>query len=389
MKVLQYSSVGILVVGIGLWFALTQFRLLDGESKVSTSGVYFSPDYFTARTRFREAVQKAGGRLQAIPLDAKGPANEELTIDIGWFGSDQPRCALLHESGLHGVEGFAGSAIQLELLDGLQRISSKLPEDTALVFAHVLNPYGMAWLRRFNESSVDLNRNFLEGGNYAGAPEKYAVLDPFLNPPSPPASDFYLLRAVWLILRHGFSSVKQATAGGQYEYPKGLFFGGKRLEQGPERYREFLAERLGKAERVAAIDVHTGLGQYAEDVLLVRNQDFAAMRTAFGERVAPLDPESSPAYRSSGSIDTMLAQVFSNSKLYFVTQEFGTENPVRVLQSLRDENRWHHYGDGTLDHPSKMRVKNAFNPPDDAWRSAVLNRGRELFDQSMGLLLSK
>lgn len=25
---------------------------------------------------------------------------------------------------------------------------------------HVLNPYGMAWLRRVNENNVDLNRNF-------------------------------------------------------------------------------------------------------------------------------------------------------------------------------------------------------------------------------------
>src|SRR5689334_7447943 len=105
---------------------------------------YFSPDYFTARVRFRQAVEKAGGRLHTIPLDAKGPNNEELTIDIGWFGSDQPKKVLLHSSGVHGVEAFAGSAIQLQILDNL----TKLPSDTALIIAHVLNPYGMAWLRR-------------------------------------------------------------------------------------------------------------------------------------------------------------------------------------------------------------------------------------------------
>ena len=44
----------------------------------------------------------------------------------------------------HGVEGFAGSAIQLRILDDPPQL---LDEET-LVLVHVLNPYGMAWLRR-------------------------------------------------------------------------------------------------------------------------------------------------------------------------------------------------------------------------------------------------
>ena len=170
---------------------------------------YFSEDYFTARTRFRQATEKAGGRLCAIPLVATGPGNEGLTIDIGWLGSKQPRKVLLHCSGVHGVEGFAGSAIQLQLLED----PPMLPEDTALILIHILNPYGMAWLRRFNENNVDLNRNFLHNGNYAGAPEKYAELDSFLNPQSLDSSDLFLLRAGWIICRHGFDPVKQAIAG--------------------------------------------------------------------------------------------------------------------------------------------------------------------------------
>ena len=74
------------------------------------SATYFSPDYFTARSRFREGAKEAGGRLTALEIDAKGPAGEDLTIDIAWFGAKQPREVLLHSSGLHGVEAFAGSA---------------------------------------------------------------------------------------------------------------------------------------------------------------------------------------------------------------------------------------------------------------------------------------
>src|SRR3989442_7548534 len=119
----------------------------------------------------------------------------------------------------------------------------------------------MAWLRRFNEHNVDLNRNFVDSAKYEGAPPAYAKLNSFLNPPSPPASDFYFLKAAYLILRYGMPAIKQAVVGGQYAFPKGLFFGGSRIEQGPERYQRFLANRLSMAERAVAIDVHTGLGK--------------------------------------------------------------------------------------------------------------------------------
>src|SRR5262245_8050563 len=147
---------------------------------MSAGAGYFSSDYFTARDRFLQAAARAGARLERLPLAARGPGNEELGIDIAWFGARRPRRVLLHSSGLHGVEGFAGSAIQLQLLDDAPALAG----DAALVVVHILNPYGMAWLRRVNENNVDLNRNFRGDNSYAGAPATYAKLDGFLNPPS-------------------------------------------------------------------------------------------------------------------------------------------------------------------------------------------------------------
>jgi hypothetical protein len=382
---LDYDRMAMAVQGV--YAAVLDSAGNDPKERIMGSQAtdYFSPDYFTARTRFHQAVERGGGRLHSIPIDAKGPGGENLTIDIGWFGSEHPRKLLLHSSGLHGVEAFAGSAIQLQLLDGLP----KLPDDTALLFVHVLNPYGMAWLRRFNENSVDLNRNFLEGAKYEGAPEKYPELNSFLNPVSSPSSDFYLLKAGWVIFRHGFNSVKQAVAGGQYEYPKGLFFGGKQLEQGPQKYHSFLTERLSSAETVFAIDVHTGLGKYGEDILLVDQKVYHTLRPLLGGRIAPLDAAQSDAYQVRGGMHEMVFRVLPGESTYFVTQEFGTYNPVRVLGALREENRWHQHGGGTTDHPTKRSLMDAFNPPDDAWRLRVLQRGRELFNQASVWLLEE
>ena len=144
----------------------------------------FSRDYSEARARFRSGVLANAGQIESILLNAKGPAEEDLTIDIGWFGSQEPRRAFIHSSGLHGVEGFAGSAIQLQGLES--GCASGLPGDAAVALVHAMNPYGMAWLRRTNENNVDLNYNFLSADDeYSGAPEYYAALNSFLNPQSP------------------------------------------------------------------------------------------------------------------------------------------------------------------------------------------------------------
>jgi Protein of unknown function (DUF2817) len=368
-------------VGAAFWIVVGPPPGWERRTPVSPETArHFSPDYLTARARFRAKVQAAHGGLAQIPIDARGPAGEALTIDIGWFGAARPRKVLLHSSGIHGVEGFAGSAIQLQLLDALPR----LEPDSAIVLVHLLNPYGVAWLRRANEDNVDLNRNFLGPDEaYSGAPTGYGNLDPLLNPPSPPAWDFFYARAIGQVMRHGMTALKQAVANGQYDYAKGLFFGGKRLQQGPERYQAFLRERLTGAGRVIAIDVHTGVGDYGEELLLAEEEEFKAARRVFGARVFLADADRGAAYRIRGGYEKMLARVFPSADLHFVAEEFGTYRPIHIVRALREENRWHHWGGGTPGHPAKHALRDAFSPEDEAWRQAVLARGQSLLREAV------
>ena len=48
-----------------------------------------------------------------------------------------------------------------------------------------------------------------------------------------------IARTVLQILRHGYNTLKTAVVGGQYDFPKGLFFGGDELQAAP---RTLLAE---------------------------------------------------------------------------------------------------------------------------------------------------
>jgi hypothetical protein len=117
---------------------------------VSRSEV-FSPDYLTARERFRQAASRLDWQLEAYPIGASGPSGEDLTIDVGHSQNADPTRTLVLSSGVHGVEGFFGSAVQLALLE---RWSSESPASTTCVFLHGLNPFGFAWLRRFDVINV-------------------------------------------------------------------------------------------------------------------------------------------------------------------------------------------------------------------------------------------
>lgn len=339
---------------------------------------FFSADYATARDRFRIAGKKTGAVLHHIALDARGPSEEPLTVDIAWLGAPQPRRVLLHSSGIHGVEAFAGAAIQLALLDA----PPALPADAALILVHVLNPWGMAWLRRVNEHNVDLNRNFLLNDQpWSGAPPLYRTLNGLLNPPSVPKIDAFLLRAAWLIARHGMHPLKQAIVQGQYDFPRGLFYGGSTLEQSPAKYLQWLKHHLSDVEHIFAIDVHTGLGAHGSQMLIPEATNHTSRDELAKQLEQPLTnvfSGDSAAYTVRGGIGAAVASTLSNARIDFLTQEFGTCSPLQVVSALRDENRWHHCGTGVLDHPSKMRLLEALCPASTQWREQTIESGVDM-----------
>lgn len=347
------------------------------ESAVSGVSL-FSPDYASARARFRAAALRAGAAHDALPLAARGPHDESLTIDLAWLGTRRPRRVMLHISGVHGVEAFAGSATQLALLAA----PPPLPADGALILTHVLNPYGMAWQRRANEHNVDLNRNFHLGhSTWTGTPPLYRRLDALLNPTSPPARDAFALRLGAAGLRHGVRAVRQAIAHGQHRYPRGLFYGGAELQPGPRLFIDWLRAQLRGAASLFAIDLHTGLGPHAGNTLIVEpgigSAPLAELSRALRQ---PLEDSSTApaAYAVRGSLGAALPRILPGAGVEFVLQEIGTCPALRVIHALREENRWHHYGDGHLDHSAKRCLLEALCPAAPAWRDAAVMQGTNL-----------
>jgi len=79
---------------------------------VSDPGLYFSRSYQAARSRFVAAASRHP------QLCARGQlaVDNEHTIDWALTGVAGDEDMLVYTSGLHGIEGYAGSAVQLKLL---------------------------------------------------------------------------------------------------------------------------------------------------------------------------------------------------------------------------------------------------------------------------------
>ncbi len=352
----------------------------------------FPRDYVHARESFRSAARAAGARQFAVPTAGRGPGGEELSIDVARLGDEAAPAAVVVSSGLHGVEGYLGSAVQRGLLEP----GPAPPSGVAMVLVHALNPHGYAHRRRFDADNVDLNRNFLiDGEPYSGSTPGYETLDRLLNPRRPPGPIDelnYLVRGAWLRLWRPPHELRQAVAGGQYDFPRGLFFGGRGPSPLVGLLREHLPIWVGPAARVLHLDFHTGLGRWATEHLLIDDPagspEAARLATYFGaDRVEPWHP-TGIAYQARGNLGPWCRVLFAGRTYDLVTAEYGTYDGPRMIGALRAENQSHHWGDPSSPaaESARRRLVEAFAPADRGWRDRTAALGLALVGQSLAAL---
>ncbi len=352
----------------------------------------YSSSYAMARARFRELARAAGAEQEQHSISIATKPEDALTIDIATLGSDKPKWTVVISSGLHGVEGYFGSAVQLAWLSGLQPSVAGKDGDGRFVLIHGINPYGFQALRRTNEDNVDLNRNFLTApADYRGAPNGYRALDGLLNPASPQSlADLFYLKAFWQIWRIGLPALKESIAGGQYEYARGLFYGGSGLAQSAKIILDNFERWIAGATDVLHIDLHTGLGKYGAYKLLVVDPPGSPAidwyRKVFGERVVEATAQADgTAYKLRGTMAASLAHKLAGIDYRCAGAEFGGYSVLRVLAALRAENRAHHYGrpsDASYQR-AKAELRECFCPGDSSWRETALRKALRVIDQGI------
>jgi hypothetical protein len=333
----------------------------------------YSEDYFQARLRFLAAARKAGARVDQLKLGARGPKGEELTIDIASFGDLRAPKLMMHTSGVHGVEGFIGSAVQVAALEkGIQ-----IPDGMGLVFVHILNPFGMAWLRRVNENNVDLNRNFLRADQrYSGPDDSYAKLNTTLNNDTP--TGVFFAKVAGKILLHGFEPLKKSVMQGQYDFPASLQYGGSKLEEGPTVYKTWIASHIGKPERVIVIDQHTGLGPWGRESLFRYGDqavDIGRKVTSFAANVG---------YHINGGMDSLTPELFGYAKtcVHF-TSEIGTMKKLPLLNLMQAFQKARKTG------PHNRALLAAMTPQDPEWRRRGLKDALATYDGALRWVIKR
>jgi Protein of unknown function (DUF2817) len=345
---------------------------------------YFSPDYFTARSRWMAAAERYGGRIESYQIEAEAPLKEQqLTIDVAIFGNPSAPKALVISSGLHGAEGLFGSAIQLATIERYLA-THRLSSDLAIVMIHTLNPFGCAWNRRWNEDNIDLNRNFLLADEvYAGCPPAYPSLDSFLNPRSAPSRlEPFLLKSLGLIRRYGMSALKDTLPVGQYDFPQGLFFGGNAASQTQKILAAHFRSWLGAAQQVIHLDLHSGLGKWGTYQLFAEltkdSPRYQWLSDRFGDLLT-LDADDR-VYQPRGTLGRWCQAEFTDRRYDFLLAEFGTYPMLRVLKALRAENRAYWWGtaEDRSHHWAKSELLEVFVPKSQQWQEIVLDRGVNL-----------
>lgn len=350
----------------------------------------FSEDYAQARSRFLTACKTVGAKLRAYQNPARGPHAEELVTDVAWIGPDDARFVLATISATHGVEGFCGSAAQIDWLT--HGVAGRLPDDMAALFIHAINPYGFAWLRRVNEDGVDLNRNHIDFSRPLPTNAGYDEIADALVPreiagPVLEAAEAKL--AAWRA-KHGEHAYRLARTGGQYTHPEGHCYGGTKPTWSRLTGEAIIADyALARRDAVAVVDFHSGLGPfgYGEPICSHAPDTLASKRARawYGDSVTSPTLGTSSSVPLAGHAREMWVRILGE-RVTFIVLEFGTYSLDQGLVAMRAD-YWLH-GRGTVDWntPETRRIKSGirkhFFPDTEDWKEMVLFRSRQILRQA-------
>ena len=371
---------------------------------------YFSKSYDEAREKFVRLCKNH--KLETSEIQIPCDYDDNLTINTGILWGNKKQ-VFLHISGTHGVEAYAGSAIQIYLIERMvaDGIISESYDGPTIIFVHCLNPYGMKYGRRFNEDNIDLNRNYCteeEFKQLTDAPptEVYSDMNSWLNPEEDRTTCTLTMgekiKMAYFIAKFGKSDIKQKVVGGQYKYPKGIFYGGTKVANSHRLLTEFLKKTMPEnVEKLAILDVHTGIGPMGIDTLLCNGpKEYTQLSdvTNHYDHIQVRDPEKSISYKIHGNTINSYKRELAVPNTLVAVQEFGTYPEIDVVIKIRGESSVYFWTKKTqpdiaslsqklLDRECKLR--DVFCIYSLGWQNSVITRGAIVFNQFNTWLGSK
>ncbi len=337
-----------------------------------------SASYAEARSAFLAAAAAAGARIEHHPHPLQGPDGEELAVDVAELGPSDATEVVVVLSATHGVEGYCGSALQRHWLE---QHADQRPAGVGLIMVHALNPFGFAWVRRVNEDNVDLNRNFIDWSQPPPATPEYDRIANLVVPDE--WTEAEQARTFGALLEYvnvvGLERMQAIVSGGQFSDPTGVFYGGTGPVWSHQWLRSWGSTRLANVTRLTIIDVHTGLGPSGYGELIGSEaSDSADHQRAvrlWGDVRSMFDGDSVSAV-ITGDWLSVAQDLAPRATIAAAALEFGTVDPITVLQALRADAWLHAHGDPKgSDAPAiRAQVRAVFADDAPEWIAAVWTR---------------
>jgi predicted deacylase len=368
---------------------------------------FFRDTWEEARTQFLDLSART---KQLSPASESGTLTIPSTLDgelpIDWLyvpAVGMQRKLVIVSSGVHGAEGYAGSAVQALMLREYLPVARR--DTTAFLFIHGINAYGFKHGRRFTENNVDLNRNApISPSIYTTPNPGYAGLDDFLNPIGPVnlsslAYSTFDLRMAWQVASKGKSNFAQASLGGQYQFPKGIFYGGSAPEPQYVELEKLITRLQGPCSFVVGIDLHTGVGRRSYMHLMTNpssgDEYKETVESLFVDH--PLDWPDAPGgdfYQTSGDFATWIETMARPRQAVGMTVEFGTldsqttAGAIKSMRTMISENQGHWNGYERTEDERRVNedVREMFFPASRVWRSEVIRQARETLFNTLRLI---
>lgn len=345
----------------------------------------FAANYAEARYKFLAACRYKPGYLQSLQHPDCTFDNQPLYTDLFLTGDESASKLLVVISGTHGVEGFCGSAAQVNWL----RHEPPITSDVALLFIHALNPFGFANLRRVNEDNIDLNRNFIDFNEIPNNTAYRAFAADLL--PEQWGDDTLAetdRKFTEYRLKHGQTKLDEAISAGQYQYPDGLFYGGDKPSWSHHNIRKIIADyNIAGRSQVAVIDIHSGLGPYGYGEVICdhppQSISTGLAKRWFGDSVTEPALGTSTSVPKFGLMDYAWHRALMDHGCY-VTLEFGTYPAAQMVPVLQEENYcWQKPVSASRKSSLQQRLRDYFFPDRQDWKEMVLFRSIQVMTQAL------
>jgi hypothetical protein len=358
----------------------------------------FPETYDQARANFRTLARARRARLESIIIPGIGCDGEPLSIDWAVIGDRSASRALLSISGVHGAEGYAGSAAQCAFLDTLD--PAALRGKCSVVLVHALNPWGMSHRFRTDANNIDLSRNFVDFNRPLPPDRGYADIHRHVCPDNWDVGLPERIEALFVstVARIGAAGALDAFTGGQYDHADGLAYGGHGPAACNSALRAVLELELSDARTVAYLEWHTGFGAYGRPLSVALDPPDSNARRTMDRWWVGLNLQTGDEAFASGKMPDWFGlvlpgvrRILPNADIIGSPIEIGTVSNINAFVAVMID-RWLRFGGPSRASMEaemlRARMRLAYDPADDVWRSNVLIAGQQIHQASLSGILS-